>query len=284
MPSVFRRSLAPALAAGLALSAAAGASAAELPSKTSEPVPPPVVPLSTWKFTFTAYGWATALDGSVGVGRLPPANVDVGFDDILSNLKGAFMGAAFAQNGTFLFGADLIWSKLGQNVSFKIGDGPLADQRNGAVAKLDQTMTIATAIAGYRIPLGPPELELYGTVGARYQRLAASINVYRDDPRFDRYASRSADWVDPIVGFVANYRINEKWYVNAIGDIGGFGVGSNLTAQALAAVGYNWTANVSTAVGYRALYTDYEKANDRGGSFRYDTTMHGPFATLSFHF
>ncbi|MEJ1936484.1 hypothetical protein WDZ92_40345 [Nostoc sp. NIES-2111] len=273
-----------ALAGGWALVAAAGAQAADLPSRAAEPPPSAVAPIWTWRFTFTAYGWATALDGSVGVGRLPAANVDVGFDDILNKLDGAFMGAAFAQNGTFLLGADLIWSKLGDNVSFKIGDGPLADQRNGAVAKLSQTMTIATAIAGYRIPIGPPELEMYGTVGARYQRLSASINTFRDDPRFDRYASRSADWVDPIVGVVINYRINEKWYVNAIGDVGGFSVGSNLTAQGLFAVGYNWTANISTALGYRALYTDYEKNNDRGGSFRYDTTMHGPFATLSFHF
>jgi hypothetical protein len=67
--------------------------------------------------------------------------------------------------------------------------------------------------------------------------------------------------------------------VNALADIGGFGVGSKLTAQGFIAVGYNWTDTVSTAIGYRAIYTNYE--ND---GFVYDTTMHGVFSSVGIHF
>jgi hypothetical protein len=261
-----------------------GARAADLPAR---PSPQPAVVLSdpsAWHVTVTLYGWATAINGDVGLARLPSANVDTKFSDILSNLKGAFMGALTARNDTFLLGGDLIWSKVGQNVSFKIGDGPLADRRGGAVARFNQTTMIGTAFAGYRIPIGTPDLALYATAGVRYQHLSAKIQTYRADPRFDRASSANVGWVDPVVGLAANYRINDKWYVDALADIGGFGVGSDLTAQGMVSVGYRWTETVSTAIGYRALYTDYKKDNGRDGSFRYDTTLHGPLAMLSFSF
>src|SRR6478736_2164742 len=109
------------------------------------------------------------------------------------------MGNFVATNGQFLFGADLLWSRLSDSVDFKIDNGPLADHTSGVVAKLEQTLAIVNGIAGYRIPVGPPELELYGTVGLRYQKLKVNINTYRNDPRFDRSASASQDWVDPVV-------------------------------------------------------------------------------------
>lgn len=79
------------------------------------------------------------------------------------------------------------------------------------------------------------------------------------------------------------YRFNEKWFANGYADVGGFGIGADLDAQGLVSVGYNWTPLVATTVGFRALYADYSSGNDRG-SFRYDATMYGPFAGLSFMF
>ena len=55
--------------------------------------------------------------------------------------------------------------------------------------------------------------------------------------------------------------------------------GLQLTAQGFLAVGYNWTETISTAIGYRAIYTDYD--ND---GFVYNTTMHGLFTSVAFHF
>ena len=86
-------------------------------------------------------------------------------------------------------------------------------------------------------------------------------------------------WADPIVGVAARYRVNNDWFLTGIADVGGFGVGSRLTAQGVAAVGYNWNANWSSSIGYRVLYTDY-----RAGGFSYRVTQHGPFTTLSYKF
>ena len=96
--------------------------------------------------------------------------------------------------------------------------------------------------------------------------------------------SGQQEWLDPVFGLSLQYRINDKWFFNALGDIGGFGLGSKLTWQAFAAVGYNWTSSWSTALGYRALYTDYEANTGFLSSFRYETTIHGPFMSVAYHF
>lgn len=63
-------------------------------------------------------------------------------------------------------------------------------------------------------------------------------------------------WADPIVGLAATWRINNRWFVNAMADVGGFGVGSLFTTQGFASVGYRWTESISTALGYRATQHD----------------------------
>lgn len=87
------------------------------------------------------------------------------------------------------------------------------------------------------------------------------------------------DWADPTVGLSAHWRLNERWFVNALADIGGFGVASTITAQGFASIGYRWTELISTALGYRAIYTDF-----RESGFLYRTTQHGLFSSIAYHF
>jgi hypothetical protein len=59
----------------LGLACSVPAAAADLP--VAPPVQKPaVLSPSAWQFRATLYGWATAINGDVGVGRLPTANVD----------------------------------------------------------------------------------------------------------------------------------------------------------------------------------------------------------------
>ena len=268
------------------------ACAADLPPRPPSPAPPVASP-SGWQFTATIPLWATALDGSIGVGRLPSASVNASFSDILSHLKGIFAGTFIARNDTFIFGLDVLWSRLGTDVTFKLnGDGPFANLRSGSSASLTQDMTIGTAFAGYRIPIGTPDMNLYGTLGARYTNLGLKVDLTHQFPGivaqqpvgFTLTSSKSMDWIDPVIGFAMNYRINEKWFVNAYGDIGGFDVASKITSQGEIAVGYNWTQSISTSLGFRALYDDYQHNNANGGSFRYNTTVYGPVVNLSYNF
>jgi hypothetical protein len=244
------------------------ATAADLAQPPPEPQAPAYV--NDWKFQLTLYGWATALDGDVGIRGLPPVDVDVSFADILDNLDGAIMGSFYASNGKWMVLTDLIWAKLSDSVDV----GPF-----GGSVDFEQRQLIASAIVGYALPLGVPNLQLSATAGVRYNRLRAELDI--DPALLPISISRKGtkNWIDPTVGLFLHYDINDRWFVNALGDVGGFGVGSDFTTQGFMSVGYMWTKSISTAIGYRAIYTNYDK-----NGFVYDTTQHGPFASLAVHF
>ena len=74
------------------------------------------------------------------------------------------------------------------------------------------------------------------------------------------------DWIDPVIGLAARYKVDDKWSIDAQADIGG--LSNSATGQALGSVGYNWTKNISTMVGYRVMYAYDKDENARGGTFR----------------
>jgi hypothetical protein len=265
--------------AAVGFACAAPAFAADLPTKKPEPapIPEPVLP-STWHVDMTAYLWATSLAGNTGVGPFPTNPFFLSFGDILKHLEGAFMGAIIARNDTFIGGLDLIWTRVGTNETFEEPSSPVF----GVGANLKLTASIVTAFGGVRIPVGPPNLSLYGIVGARNFTDKISITLQAPVPGFTHSASKTEDWVDPVAGIYAHYRIDDKWFVNAEGD--GGGVYNSATAQGLGAVGYNWTQNIASTLGYRVLYT-YDKANNAAnGSYRLLQWMYGPFAAIKYTF
>ena len=240
------------------------------PAFSADIAPPqPEVPIEhTWKFQLTVYGWATAFNGDVGIRDIPPVDVNITFAELLKKLDGAFMGSFYATDGEWMVLTDLIWAKVSDQVT-----GPA-----GGTVKYEQTQAIVSGIVGYALPLGIPDLQLSATAGVRYNHLKAKLDLDPADfPGISREGSK--DWVDPTIGLSAHYDVNERWFVNALADVGGFGVGSDITAQGFLAVGYNWNEKFSTALGYRVLYTDYDK-----GGFVYNITQHGPYAGLGFHF
>ncbi len=265
------------VAIGMAL--AAPAFAADLPTTKPAPAPIPEPAIaSTWHFELTGYGWATSMAGNTGILQFPTVPFFASFGDILDHFQGAFMGAAVARNDMFIGGLDLIWSRIGTNVIFQNPSSALY----GAGADIKLTTTIVTAFGGLRIPIGPPNLELYGTLGARYFNDGVSNTLTGPVFGFQHHTSVSKNWIDPVVGLVGHYRINDRWFVNALGDIGG--LDKSATGQALGAIGYNWTQSISTTLGYRVLYA-YEKQNNAAnGSFRIQQWMYGPFAALKYSF
>ena len=245
--------------------------------------PPPAAPATApapvsdpWQFQLTFYGWATGIDGNVGIRSLPTVPVNASFVDLVSNLQGILPVSFVAKkdNWTILF--DFFWTDLGVENNLP---GPLLGKVNA-----DLRQTLASIAFGYRLPVGDPNFDLSATAGFRYQRLSLDTSLYSLAIPFAASESDVKDWLDPVFGLSLQYRINDKWFVNALGDIGGFGLGSKLTWQAFGAVGYNWTQNWSTAVGYRALYTDYQSVTGLFSNFRYETTIHGPFMSLAYHF
>lgn len=142
--------------------------------------------------------------------------------------------------------------------------------------------TIATAFGGVRIPIGSPNLQLYGTLGARYFNDGVAITLRTPVVGFEHHTSANRDWIDPVIGVAAHYRVNDKWFVNAQADIGG--LDNSATSQALGSIGYNWTQNISTTLGYRVMYGYDKDENARGGSVRLQQWIYGPFAGFKYSF
>jgi hypothetical protein len=77
--------------------------------------------------------------------------------------------------------------------------------------------------------------------------------------QLNRTVSKYNDWFDPYIGLRGRYQISPAFYLTARGDIGGFGIGSDLTWQAYGALGCQLSRSVFAEAGYRYLYIDYHK-------------------------
>lgn len=86
-------------------------------------------------------------------------------------------------------------------------------------------------------------------------------------------------WFDPYVGLAGRYNLSPAAYLMARADVGGFGLGSQLTWQAYGAVGYQFTRRIYGEAGYRALYVDYRRAG-----FVYDVYTKGAQITVGVTF
>ena len=158
-----------------------------------------------------------------------------------------------------------------------------SDARAGPL-EADNTTDIATVGAAVfyraiewrlnRDSLGEPRtLVIEPLLGARLNHLRGEIDTRLD--AFGRSARRQVDesqtWVDPLVGVDVVAQLAERWAVPAEADIGGFGVGSDLTWNAQAALTYRFAVagyDAFASAGYRALHWDY-----RDGGFEWDVTM-----------
>src|SRR5271154_7500626 len=153
------------LAVIVGLCAAPATEAADLPTKKPAPeeIVAPVLP-SGWQYEITGYGWGTDLAGQTGVGPFPTSPFYINFLKLLEHFQGGLMTSFVARNDTFIAGLDVILTRIGAGTNFENPTSALF----GAHANLKLTEGIFTAFGGIRIPVGPPNLQLYGTLGARY--------------------------------------------------------------------------------------------------------------------
>ncbi len=224
----------------------------------------------TWEFLFAPYLFGANITGTSQVGRLPNTPLDVGFDDILNNMRFAAMARAEAlyrqKVGVIV---DLSYTNLGNAT-----DTPLT----GGRARFDVKQTIIEGLLSYRAFAGQKgSVDVYG--GARYWDVSLGLNA-TGTIAGNFNVSRGDSWVDPVIGLRGFYQMTEKWSVNARGDVGGFGVGSDFTWNVQGGIGYHFNETWSTHVQYKALGVDFDNGRTGTGSFAYDTVTHGPLLGL----
>ena len=217
-----------------------------------------------WKFNLAPlYIWGMFMSGDMTAkGSTNP--VDVKFGDVVSNLSAIFtvhFEGVWKNQWGFL--VDFSYVKLG------------GDQETGGPKIHVDFKDLMTEAAGYyRFSKGPHAVD--ALFGVRYTHLSPTIGV----GNFPSQTSRQ-DWVDPIIGARYIWTICDQWKLNLRGDIGGFGVGSDFTYNAIGLVEYKPWKHVSFLGGYRVLYQNY-KDGTGVDEFKFDVTMHGPVLALNF--
>ena len=260
------------------------AAAADLPTKKPAPEEVAAALPSSWHYEITGYGWGSSIAGSTGFGSLPTLPYYASFAKVLEHFQGAFMGSVVARNDTFIGGIDFVWARIGGSGVLQNPDSALY----GGKTSLTLNEGFITAFGGVRVPLGIPNLSLYGTVGARNFYRGTKLTVTGPFGLFNGTETVVKDWVKPVAGFAAQYRYDDRWFMNMLADLGGWS--DSATGQALASVGYNWTQNIATTVGYRVMYnythqdTGVDAITLEPRSFRYQQWMYGPFAGFKYSF
>lgn len=237
---------------------------------TAEPVSPAA---ERWTITAAPYLWAAKLDGDAKV-RGIEADMDVSFQDTLEDLRFAGMALIEARKGRFGFAVNPLFVRTESNAR----SGPLEADNTTDISTMGASVFYRAVDWEFnRDAQGEAQtLAIEPLIGARLNYLRGEVDTKLDAGGFSasRQFDESQTWVDPIVGVNVIWRLSERWGARGEADIGGFGVGSDLTWNAQAVLTYDFTVAgyaAFAAAGYRALYWDY-----KDGGFEWDVTMSGP--------
>jgi len=273
---------------------------------------------SPWAFRFTPYAWLTWMSGSQTVkGRTLDTDTNVfqllGKSQSLVPFMGYFQ--ARFEDRIELF-VDLMYANIGAGQSatrnFQVNrfvGGSVAASASEDYQQLTVEFGGAYQIAklgrnrGSESPgmAGVGQTALDVLLGGRYWyqkvdmtlNLAGTIGVNIGDLQLSADRSKaiassgSVSWVDPFVGLRVRHTLAPRQNLQVEADIGGFGVGSRISWQALATYSYQFGSTGSIAwsgvIGYRALYVDYVQGS---GSTLFETNLlqHGPLIGLSARF
>ena len=220
-----------------------------------------------WHYLSELYLMFPSMSGEIGVADLPAAEVDADAGDIFGHLKMGMMLYLEATNDDWSITSDLLYMKLGQDVT----PGTII---TGGEVTMKQ---YAWELAGLKRIT--PWLE--GGLGGRLVSLYTGLDLETiNDPR-DGSASKT--WFDPIILVRSQGAIKGKWLLQFRGDIGGFGVGSDFSWQIQANAGYRFSKLFQTTIGYRYIGINYDKGEGLE-RFLYDINTYGLVLRLGFNF
>ena len=233
-----------------------------------------------WQFEITPYFLAAAMNGKTGVDGVE-TDIDMSFEDIWNNLDLGLMGVFEARKGPWIFALDAVYFRLkGQEANSWTGPGGNVTANADLEATLTQQLYQGTV--GYRVYDEKAKVDLTG--GIRYTIVENDLDLALDTsgplfPGGEYNLSGKESWADPIFGVRLIAPFTEKWSFFGYGDIGGFGVGSDITYQAIAGIRWQFSKVVSAKLAYRYLYQDYK---DDG--YVWDMSYQGPLIGIGFSF
>jgi hypothetical protein len=217
-----------------------------------------------WHFNLAPfYLWLANTKGDSAIGPVDQ-KVSVDFGDVVDTLEKGYTAQFEARKGS--------WGGIFNIMYMEIGDGE--DLPDGSAVDVSVKNTLAEIDGFYSIRRNTHTFD--ALAGLRYTKQDTGIE-FNPGPG----DGVDEDWWDPIVGIRWGWNFAEKWQLVARGDIGGFGVGSDFTWNALGILIWQPWKNVHLGAGFRALDQDYEKGEgvDR---YKWDATLLGPMMGVNF--
>jgi hypothetical protein len=203
-------------------------------------------------FEITPYLWAASIEGTVASDgeESPPIDSDYSFFS-LDNLDGVFSTTFTARKNQWGFLFDFLY------VAFE--DTFLEATPLQTTPRLEGTII---EFAGAYAPTSIDHLEVIA--GLRNQDITVSLAL------LDRKPETTANWTDPFVGVIYNRPLKSKFHMGLRGDLGGFGIESDMAVNAQAMIGYQISNTFSVKFAYRYLKVKFD---DR--DFLYDISLDG---------
>ena len=227
---------------------------------------------SEWSYLVEPYLLFPNMSGNVGLADLPEVTVDANTNEIFGNLKMGAMLYAEASNDKWAIGSDLLYMSLAQGVKpgLVIGSGEFTAKQ------------FAWEVSGLRKVT--PWLEL--GVGGILNSLTSGVDIKQNNlggGTTSKSKEITQTWFDPMLIARVKSKAGEKFIYQFRGEIGGFGIGSDLAWQMQAVAGYQFSKLFSITGGYRIISLDYETGSGQN-FFKYDVDTSGPTVRFGFQF
>lgn len=258
-----------------------------------------------WRLQATAYGWLMSVGGNL-TAKGQAVDVNASFIDLVqkSDSLTAFMGYFEAGKGRISFFADAVFANLGFSSAMLNYRNPTAGLKVSTTVNkaMNYSMTIIEAGGAYELYRWLGEAgsatSLDGLLAFRLWNQTTDINLdvlgTVDFSRlriqrgfgFSTASTGSLTWVDPVVGLRLRHRFTPSQDITVMGDIGGFGLQSNITWQALATYNYAWQFTgyqIAAVVGFRALGVNYS-AGSGDALNSVNLVLYGPIIGASIRF
>ncbi|WP_448579783.1 hypothetical protein [Thermaurantiacus sp.] len=221
------------------------------------------------RFLVSPYLWFSAVESRLGT-PIGTIGTEASFGDIISNLDFGFMGTLEYRRGRLGLIGDVIYMNLGTSRDLP-GEGGVT-RADGRLKQLGGTGYVAWRAGD----LSFVDIDLLG--GFRVFSIDTSVELDARGQGGPGFAVNET-WVDPVLGARVSLQLSDRWTATGLVDVGGFGVGSEISWQGLVTIGYRISGSVSAQAGYRHL--DFDR---QGRSFRLEQSLSGPLLGLTIGF
>ena len=210
-----------------------------------------------FNFSIIPYAWFASIGGTVGEFDGEKYGFNKGFTFENLHMYAAFTGKIKYERVSFVFDISYInYKSFGTTT-----------QNPNLPKELSANTTAKQAVydlfLAYLFPSKSKKtmVDIYG--GGRLWNLDLEATILEADGTQKKQPGYSNSWLDPVVGVNAEFVLSKdmKWAAWTKGDIGGFGVNSQMTWQMNVGVAYMISPNFPLTLGFKYLGVNYYKNN-----------------------